>query len=420
MDDGSGVIDHPILSDLARFGVKLGLDRMRELLGALGNPHLELPVVHVAGTNGKGSVVFMLEAMLLAAGRRPACYTSPHLQRVNERIRVGGQEISDEVLSDLLVEVDAARAAIGAPGLTWFEMATAVAFLHFARSRIDLLVLEVGLGGRLDATNIVPDPLVTVITSIGLDHMEQLGHDLASIAAEKAGIVKPGVPLVTGPLPSDAARVIRSIAAERGAPTIEWDRDYRASVEEGGFGWSGGGQGLRDLTLRLEGAHQIENAAVAIAAAMALPPALRPDPDAIREGLAKAHNPGRMEWLGPDLLIDCAHNGDGAVRLAAYLRDLPRDRPRTLLLGMSDDKDARRMVVILGPQVDRVWTTRCAHPRAREPGKLAGDVVGLEVPVLPAGPIEEALPSALAAGGLTIVAGSVFLAGAVRDLIGIA
>lgn len=421
------MITHPLLSDLARFGVRLGLDRMRGFLEHLGSPHTAVPTIHVAGTNGKGSVVRLVGSMLRAHGLRVGEYTSPHLQRINERITVGGVEISDARLTALLAALNSSRKAWAAAeleglytpeeALTYFEMMTAAAFCHFASEKVDIAVIEVGLGGRLDATNVV-DPAVCAITSIGIDHTAQLGPDLASIAAEKAGIIKPGRPVVVGALPSEALRVVRSLAADKGAPLLEIEQDFRLWDQDGALAWKQGDTSLKDLRVSLQGDHQVGNAAVAVAVVNQLPPPLRPSAGAVREGLAAVRHAGRLEEVEPNLILDCAHNGEAALRLADWLRTRPRpDGKRTLLLGMSNDKDPRAVVVSLAPHVDRVFTTHCQHPRAYSAGDLAQQLVGVDLPVLPAGPIEQALPLARAGGGEVVVAGSVFLAGAVRDLL---
>lgn len=416
---------HPILTELAQFGQRLGLERMASFLRWLGDPHLHAPVIHVAGTNGKGSVVRMTGAMLRAHGLRVGEYTSPHLQHVNERLVVDGQPITDAALDELLEQLVSARDAwLGAASngtsssLTYFEVMTAAAFLHFCREDVDVVVLEVGLGGRLDATNVV-SPAVTAIVSIGLDHTEQLGPDVASIAAEKAGIIKPGVPVVVGPLEPAALRVIRSIAAERTAPLVAPPDAFRIDEHRGqGFCYRGPERDLDGLELRLRGGHQVWNAGVALAIVDQLPTHVRPDEAACREGLATVAHAGRIERITDDLWLDCAHNPVGADQLAVFLRELPDDvRPRTLLLGMSSNKDARGVARALAPLVDRVFTTHCAHPRAMSAGVLATHLVDLACPVLPAGPIEDALPMVRQMPGPVIVAGSVFLIGAVRDLV---
>jgi dihydrofolate synthase/folylpolyglutamate synthase len=427
------VTTHPVLHKLARFGVRLGLDRMRSFLGRLGDPHRAVPVIHVAGTNGKGSVAHTTAALLTAAGLRVGTYTSPHLQRINERIRVDGEEISTPALDELLRTLDGLREEFSrtdpdAPGepLTYFEMMTAVAFTHFARVGVDVAVVEVGLGGRLDATNVV-SPVVTAITSVGLDHTAQLGDDLASIAAEKGGIVKAGVPVIVGPLAPPALQVIRGLAADVGAPLQIAGEHHRITLDHDGcLTFQAGEVVWRGMGLGLLGDHQADNAGVAIDLARTFLARRFPDAElrpnlseqVVRGALQGLHVPGRLEWLGPDLLVDCAHNPDGAAGLATFLAGLPRDRPRTLLLGVSEDKDARNMVIPLAPQVDRILTTHCGHPRAAQAGDLAAQLVGVAVPVLPAGPIEEALPLSRGGGELIVAAGSVFLVGAVRELVG--
>jgi dihydrofolate synthase / folylpolyglutamate synthase len=437
------VIVHPVLGGLARYGVRLGLERLTDLLHALGDPHLAYPVVHVGGTNGKGSVTRMVGACLREAGFKVGEYTSPHLQQVNERIRIDGRDIGEQELDLLLWELDRARAAwvrrnLPPPDpdqedltediapdrvLTYFEMMTAAAFLSFQRHQVDVAVLEVGMGGRLDATNVVPQPLCTAIVSVGLDHTAELGPDQASIAGEKAGILKAGVPVVVGNLQPAALRVVRAAAYERGAPLhvagqswrIQQNRDQSVS-----WTWKDDAAGaqLRELELGLLGDHQVENAGVALSILHLLPEPLRAPEAAIRAGMRGVRHPGRLEWLVPEkLLLDCAHNPDGATRLAQFLAALPRTRRRTLLFGASSDKDVRTMMVSLARGVDRVLTTHCDHPRAAGAGALAQQLVGLDLPVLPAGPVEVALPMAREGDDLVIVAGSIFLVGAVRDLV---
>jgi dihydrofolate synthase/folylpolyglutamate synthase len=410
----------------------MGIERMQDFLACLGNPHRAAPVIHVAGTNGKGSTVRILGSVLRAAGYRVGEYTSPHLQRINERIHIDGEPIGDEDLEGLLTEIGSARQSWAAelgedvPServLTYFEMMTAVAFEAFARAEVDVVIAEVGLGGRLDATN-VADPAITVITSVGIDHTAELGGDLGSIAAEKAGIIKPGVPVVLGMVPPDALRVVRAIAHERGALLVRAEEDFMVQAgKDGTFSWSHCGRMEHGLLIGLPGDHQVLNAGVALTVLAMLGDRFPiPDWSHVVRGLAEASHPGRLERLADDLLVDCAHNVAGATALAEYLRTLPREGQRTLLMGASSDKDARSMMGPLAGQVDRVLTTHCAHPRATPAGDLAQQLVDVRVPVLPAGPIEQALVLAREdvddAQDLVIVAGSVFLAGAVRELVG--
>jgi len=394
---------------------------MRDFLEFLGNPLSNLPVIHVAGTNGKGSVVRILSSILNEAGYRVGEFTSPHLQHVNERIRVGNEAISDEELDRLLVWIDQKRREWsgqyhGDPLLTYFEMMTAAAVVFMSSSDVDVAIVEVGLGGRLDATNLV-DPLVSVIVSLGLDHMEQLGPNIASIASEKAGIIKKGRPVVVGPLSPDGMRVVRLVGLEHECSMMISGEDFRTLRSEGGrFTWTSGSETIRDLPLKLKGQHQVENAGVALATLQCVKDRFDIDERAIRAGLASVEHPGRIEWLSDDVLVDCAHNSEGAGSLCAYLNGLPRDRKRTLLFGASSGKDIRGIVVRLLPEIDRIMTTQCRHPRSLGPGEVAEQLVGLDVPILPSGMIEEALPIARADDAMVIAAGSIFLVGAVRSL----
>ena len=425
---GSSVREHPTLSALARFGVRMGLERMHHFLESMGAPQRVVPVIHVAGTNGKGSTVRMIGSMLRSAGYRVGEYTSPHLQNINERIHVDGQPISDGDLDSLLNEVDQARQqwGQGLDGfvpidrvLTYFELITAAAFVYFSKQALDVVVVEVGMGGRLDATNVV-DPVITAITSVGLDHTAQLGGDIAAIAAEKAGIIKPGRAVVTGAMDYEAMRVIRAIAHEKGADLLAHEDHWRVEPgRDGLFSWICDGESEHGLRTALPGDHQVLNAGVALTVLTHIRDRFPiPDWAHVLQGLVEVQHPGRLEHLSDSLLLDCAHNVDGASTLATYLRTLPRVGRRTLLLGASSDKDPRSMLGPLTGQVDRVLTTNCSHPRATPAGDLANLLVDVQVPVLPAGRIEDALPMAQASDDLVIVAGSVFLAGAVRDLVG--
>jgi dihydrofolate synthase/folylpolyglutamate synthase len=419
--------EHPVLAAAALHGVRLGLDRMRRFMRALGSPQDDYPVVHVGGTNGKGSVCTMVAEVLRQQGFRVGLYTSPHLQRVNERIKVDGREVGDRALGSYLDEVAELGASLGRDlldlaedeaALTYFETITAAAFLHFSRAEVDVAVVEVGMGGRLDATNITR-PVVTAITSVGLDHTEVLGPDVASIAGEKAGIFVPDVPAVVGGLPLDALRVVRAMAQTRGVRMLVYGEDFHLLRDGAGFAWQGPCSKRSGLSVGMAGHHQVDNAAVALAVLDLLPLELACDDVAIRAGMANVRVPGRLEWLAPDVLVDAAHNVDGAVTLAAYLRGRGTRLRRTLLLGASREKDIRAIGALLAPHVDRVLTTAGEHPRAMAPGDVAAALEGLAIPVMPAGPIEQALPLARSGGGEVIAAGSIFLVGAVRDLLGI-
>jgi len=422
------VRNHPLLKKLTASGIRMGLENIRGFLLDLGSPHRCAPMVHVAGTNGKGSVCSIVDCVLQEAGYTTGMTLSPHLQQVNERIRINGQPISDEALDELLTQIDAWARAWGEQHmhlkhgefpLTYFEAMIAAAFVHFHRQEVAAGVIEVGLGGRLDATCVV-QPAVSAVVSVGLDHLDRLGPDIASVAYEKAGVFRGGVPGVVGNVPPDALRVLRDAGASRGAPLFVFGEDFRVEGGPDSFSWEMGSVRIDDLQLSLEGDFQRTNAAVALtivellerSGVFTIPVGAR------RRGLLRARHAGRLEWVEQNLLVDGAHNIDSARVLADHLASLPRHTPRSLLLGVGSDKDIRMIGTLLAPQVDQIFTTRCAHPRAAEPEEVAEALSNLELPIRVAGPIEEALPRIRTEPGLVVVAGSLFLAGAVRDLLG--
>lgn len=415
------MITHPVLSRLAMSGMKLGLDRVREFLSVLGEPHLRYGVVHVAGTNGKGSTVAMVARSLEAAGYRVGANHSPHTSQLNERIWIDGQPIDDQLLDECIGEVErtrntwAATAGIEGEPLTYFEMITCVAFVAFARAQVDVAVIEVGMGGRLDATNVV-QPMVTAVTSIGLDHMDQLGDTLAKIAGEKAGIFKKGVPAVIGPMDPSAtavferhAEVLKVDLWKPGSEIRRQGRDERWSISTP--------DGTLDVTLGLKGDHQAANASVALGALHLLRRQGFPVPDdAIQKGFAGAWLPGRLEEVRPGLIVDGAHNEAGVEALARYLSRRPRPEVRILLWGMGEGREPLPIVERLLPLVDELVTTSCAHPKARDPYDLALQLQDAEVVLAAGGPIEETLPEVWWEADEVIVAGSLYLAGAARDV----
>lgn len=414
---------HPVLSRLGETGIKLGLERIRQLLAELGDPQLAAPVVHVAGTNGKGSVCAYVTRALVEAGYRVGTYISPHLEHINERVQIDGQPIDDTTLADAIEALDRMRGewgtalGVGRDALTYFELMTVVAFQVFAARRVDVVVVEVGLGGRLDATNVV-QPVVTAITSIGLDHTEVLGDTLAAIAAEKAGILKPGVPCAVGPVPSEALDAIRRRADQVGAPL--WTSGTHLRRERRGEAWAlttpDGRVG--PLVLGMPGAHQGGNAAAAVGVLHLLQRQGFPmSAEAIEQGLRTAKMPGRVERLRPGLVVDGAHNPEGTTALAAWLAEQPRTGTRILLFGMGEGREPRAVLGPLLPHVDEVVLTRCAHPKAMEPRALAAQLGQVEVLLSDGGPIEECLAEVYADADETIVAGSLYLAGAVRELV---
>ena len=340
---------HPKLIDLS-------LGRIERLLGALDNPHEKLPpVVHVAGTNGKGSTVATLRACLEAGGYRVHAYISPHLVRFHERIRLAGRLIEEEALIALLEECEHAN---GGTPITYFEITTAAAFLAFARTPADVVLLETGLGGRLDATNVVCRPAATAITPISLDHQGFLGDTIAQIASEKAGILKPRVPVVIGPQPAEAEAVIETRAVALGAPLSRWRHEWRCEVTDDGMRFAGEHWRLDLPRPSLVGAHQIANAGAAIACLEQLRD-LPVVADAIAAGLRQIEWPARMQHLthGPlveitptgwELWLDGGHNpGAGAV-LADFIAGW-HDRPLFLVVGMLNTKDSAGFLAPLAP-----------------------------------------------------------------------
>jgi dihydrofolate synthase/folylpolyglutamate synthase len=414
---------------LEHFGIKLGLDNIRTILAALDHPERAWPSIHIAGTNGKGSVAAMVERGLRAAGLKTGRYTSPHLDRVEERVALDGQpvdsaafesvtahvlDVIDRLLDNSVPRQNGIEGRLNLPP-TFFEVSTAIAFEIFRRAKIDVAVVEVGLGGRFDATNVLT-PAVTAITSIAFDHERHLGHTLSAIAFEKAGIAKPGVPLVIGRLPEEAASTVAKIAHEVGAPLV----DAHATTSDRTY---------PPLTLALPGRHQVENAAVAVAileqwstTASYLPT------DAIVTGLTKCEWPARLEWLrvppNGELLIDAAHNPAGAEALASYLQDTGSQQLPIVFAAMAD-KDLSRMIAALAPVARSFIATTAPHVRSRTADQLAAEIRGLtSVPVEAAGSSLLAVSRAfqqpghrsLGGGGSprAVACGSIYMVGPLR------
>ena len=400
------------LFSLERFGMKFGLANMARLCEALDHPERAFSSIHVAGTNGKGSVTAMVDAALRAAGRRSARYTSPHLERLEERFAIDGQDVSSERLETAARRVVTAIERLTADGVlesypTFFEATTAAAFELFRDAAVQVAVLEAGLGGRLDATNVVT-PIATAIVSIDFDHQAQLGDTLASIAAEKAGIIKPGIPVVCGAMPAEAMQVIAQAAAEAGAPLLRADDADTAAR-------------IAAVPLSLPGAHQRANAAVALRLLETIDADPRHDvrvPESARlAGLRTAVWPGRLEtihWRERPILLDAAHNPAGARALASYLAALA-PQGVTLLFAAMKDKDVAAMLQELAPVTRALICTTAPTARALTPDELA-DVAraqGFAVDVVDA-PIA-AIERALDTPRPVVVAGSIFLIGAVRE-----
>ncbi len=391
---------------LERFGIDLGLDRVRACLDRLGRPQERFPAVHVAGTNGKGSVCAFVASVLQRAGYRVGLYTSPPLERFGERIRVDGCDLPDEAVPELLQRVE--RTGVG---LTQFEVITAMAFLHFARQEVDLAVVEVGLGGRLDATNVVR-PQVSVVTNVGLDHVEHLGPTILDIAREKAGVARAGVPLVTG-AEGEALACVEEEARRRGAAVRVLGRDFRTEGRAGRFRYVGPGWHMDRLRPALRGPHQAANLALALAALECLRERGWQIPDdAVRRGVGTARWPGRLEVVGqgPRVVLDGAHNPHASRALARALQEEFRWDRLWLVLGVLGDKDALGIVSDLVPLAHRVLVTRSASGRALPPHRLAHaarEAAGAEAEGAESVPLalERALDRA-GAGDLVCVTGS--------------
>jgi dihydrofolate synthase/folylpolyglutamate synthase len=414
------------LFSLEHFGIKFGLENIRAVLEGLDHPEHAFRSVHVAGTNGKGSVTAMVDTALRAAGHRSARYTSPHLIDLTERFVIDGQPTSDAELGRAIERVRAVIVDLQGQGVldvhpTFFEVTTAMAFEIFRKASVEVAVCEVGLGGRLDATNVL-SPMVTAITSIAFDHQQYLGNTLAEIAAEKAGIIKRGVPIVTGQLESEAARVIRDIADGKEAPLI---RAHDGVSVEALPPPSAGGQAIRLRTPRrdygmvkvgLEGRHQIDNAVVAVRALECLDEAGFVVPQtAVLEGLAAVKWPGRLEHIrfanGRSVLLDAAHNPAGADALAVFLAGQAIRRP--LVFATMRDKDARGILTALCPSISALVVTRASNPRSADPFSLQEMATALTpgLPVHVEDSVNDALTYAWKLNPHIIVAGSIFLLG---------
>ncbi len=361
---------------LQKFGIKLGLNSTQNLLERLGNPHQGLKCVHLAGTNGKGSVGAVLEATLLAAGIKVGFYTSPHLIHFSERFRLNGKEITKARVLELIERVWEVCDQREPP--TFFEFVTAMAFLYFAQEGTEWTIMETGLGGRLDATNVCW-PQATLITNIGLEHQEFLGNTLSDIAFEKAGIIKQGVPLVHGVQQAAPRRVVEEQARQMGAPVIRRGRDisFRRG-RDGDFSLKGRLWSLKGLTTNLKGRHQPGNACLALGVLEVMAEAGAPvGPDHLRQGLGRVYWPGRLEQFPtppgrPTLWLDGAHNLPAARALTESL-DLVRQgrSPLVMVVGVMADKDLPRILEALVPSADRVIFSRPRYSRAAEPAVLA-------------------------------------------------
>lgn len=399
--------------------IDLTLARVDRLLAELGNPERSIPpVIHIAGTNGKGSTQAMIRAGLEAGGDRVHAYTSPHLARFHERIRLAGELISEPALTALLDECVRVN---GPDEITFFEITTCAAFLAFARTPADWTLLEVGLGGRLDATNVVEKPRLTIITPVSIDHQQFLGETLAEIAGEKAGIIKRGVPVIVGPQSDEALAVIEAKATRMGAPILAFGQYWNAFEDRGRLVYQDE-NGLLDLPLpNLPGPHQIQNAGAAIAALRAL----GRDETACEAAVTRAIWPARMQRLrhGPlvnaapkvELWLDGGHNPAGGEAVAATLAQMPR-RETHLICGMLNTKDVTGYMVPLAPHVTRLHAVSIPGEKNTLPAEVTRDAAraaGMEA--VEAGSVSEALAriAATSPEARVLICGSLYLAGTV-------
>jgi dihydrofolate synthase/folylpolyglutamate synthase len=426
---------------------KFDLAHMRVLLGAMDHPERKFPSVLIAGTNGKGSTAATLASILRASGLKTALYTSPHLIRINERIRVNGEEIGDDDFARLHDEVDrVAETLVEERELPWhpsfFEMMTAIAFVHFARLHVDIAVLEVGMGGRLDATNVV-EPLVSVIADISLDHQKFLGNTVGEIAREKVGIIRPGGVVVTLPQTPEANDVIGNTILELGArgvsavqyvpPVSPGSPEYRVPSTEKNSGWARyplqvlGEQILVETPLT--GRHQLRNVALAVAAAEELGKlgVAGITAESIERGIRETRWPGRLQGLParagwPEMVLDVAHNPAGAWALRSALSERYDSRPLIFVFGAMRDKAISEMTEILFPLAERVVATRAENPRSASPEEIqqAGSRTGAEIEV--AAEIGAALERVRESAGnetVVVVTGSIYLVGEAMRILGV-
>ncbi|MDF0652511.1 MAG: bifunctional folylpolyglutamate synthase/dihydrofolate synthase [Nitrospira sp.] len=407
---------------LQKHGIKLGLETMRILLDRVGNPHRSLRVLHIGGTNGKGSTAAMVASVLQHSGRRVGLYTSPHLVEFRERIRVNGCMITEKQVEKVIARLRVALRDDLEP--TFFEMTTALAFLYFADSEVDVAVLEVGLGGRFDATNVVGQPLATAITTIGLDHQEYLGQTEEAIAFEKGGIIKPCIPVVIGRMGQGAEQVLRRIARDRSAPLWQLGRDFAVDGRRPErFTYRGVTRVCEDLICGLEGRHQRDNAACALALLEAAGRVgIDTDEVAVRDGLRMVSWEGRLELIDeyPKVMLDGAHNPAAAHVLAEYLKDFSIRHPTSrviLVWGMMRDKDRQGFIAPLLPFVSEIVLTQATLARSATVQELRATLHEWQGPVLEAVLPMDAMTAARSRAmphDLICIAGSLMLLGDIK------
>jgi len=416
---------------LGRFGIKLELDTVAGILERLGSPEKTFYTVHIAGTNGKGSIASTIASILKSTGVATGLYTSPHLIKFNERFAINGVQVSDDEIVDAYMAVKAVDT--GERKATYFELTTTMAFYLFALKKVTWAVIETGMGGRLDATNVL-NPALSIITNLSIEHTDYLGNTLEEIAGEKAGIIKPGVPVITGVSQPEALAVIKATAQKQGAPLYVMGDDFSTTAvndkPSSPFDYQGISLSLKGLETPLPGAHQIQNAALALGACELLctpgttnpqPPAITPE--TIRQGLAATQWPGRLEYIlhDPHVILDGAHNLHAAENLARFLKEEGKAPHLTLVIGVLDDKPYRKMLEYLVPTAHRIIFTRPKINRNLDPEILrenSRDLTQVETTVID--DVGEAVIHAIDTAppeGTVCVAGSLYVVGEARSCI---
>ena len=424
-------IDYSLTRNLRYSAEKFNLVRMVDFMRLLGNPQNDYKVIHVAGTKGKGSTSAMLTSILNSAGYKTGFYSSPHMLEFNERIRIGDQLISNRQLVDLVNAVKPYVPKV--KELTTFEIITGMAFLYFSQKKVDFAIIEVGMGGRLDATNIV-DPLLSIITSISHDHMKVLGSTLAKIAGEKAGIIKQGVPVVIASQKKSAEKVILEAAKEKGSQAVQSNLVYR--IEQGAHSLDGQefrfipnsnndlgvSQSSREYFMPLIGGHQLENARTAYTALQIIKgKGFNISEENIGDGFRKIDWPGRMEIISRDplIIVDGAHNRDSFRKFRKTMDTYLADKKKLLIFGASEDKEVELMLKQMQSSINELIITKAQHPRALEGEDIADKAKKLNIRYRITNCVEDALDAALQDSDnqtVILAAGSIFIAGAVKNV----
>lgn len=413
---------------LGRFGIKLELDTILNILRQLNDPHKNFKTVHIAGTNGKGSTATYISSILTQAGFKTGLYTSPHLIRFNERICIDGKQISDDDVVGAYTAVYSAD--LGKRKATYFEIATAMAFFYFAKEHVDWAVIETGMGGRFDATNIIT-PQVSVITNLSIEHTDYLGSTIAQLAVEKGGIIKPGRPVVTGVSQPSGLKVLRELALENRTSLFQFKKDFivRKEPNRAAYAYKGIFNRLDGLSIPLPGDHQRENLGLALAACELIASQSR-QTDApwslteatVKNGLQNARWPGRLEYIqdNPLVILDGAHNDKAAKVLARYLASYLKDRSITMVLGILSDKPYGAMLKTLSRCADRIILTKAAIDRAIDPLLLEQELKHyFDKQILIIDDVKQAVSHAVkttAPCDAVCVAGSLYVAGEAREL----